>query len=254
MALFAFFVNVIYTPFFEYGATPENKSMIWESWIGQVAVLFFIPVMATFPAACSYFEEKRRNCTGLIQIRSGRKQYYFCKLFAVMISGFAVSTLPFLLNYMFCLIAIPRPDCPTVDTIQHLQGVYQKGDVLGTWRILFPSLFLNHPVLYVLVHIALTGIWGMNIAAVSYAISLYFRKNIVITAALPAVVIMVLSLIAVEMHKIRWVMAIQLMCMPDQNRSPEDLPAVIVLLVLPLVFSLILIIVKLKTKSGRDEL
>lgn len=176
------------------GIQPEQVSLLAGSSIGTVLDGIFIPVLAALPAACSYFEEKRNGIVNHILTRTTRRAYFSGKALVSFLFGLMVSILPFLLNYALCLIAVSRKDTVSVITA-NMGGVY--GYAVESWlgRYLFPGLYLNHPVLNQLLLIGLVGIWGGGMALLAYGVSLYFRKHIVLTAALPGIIVMLTGLL-----------------------------------------------------------
>ena len=68
------------TEFFrETSSSPEYKSMLCVSGFGSIAVLFFVPLLASVPAACSYAEEKTGHAEAVLLTRGSRRNYYFSK-------------------------------------------------------------------------------------------------------------------------------------------------------------------------------
>lgn len=254
LALVAFWssVNMVGT---SYGQTPENISMLWNSGVGTMMLLFFTPLLATFPAACSYYEETTKKTACLIIVRGTRTCYYWDKLIVVAVSSFLVSCFPFLLNYLFCLLAVSRPDCPPIDSTTYVFGhVYERVFFERLGDVLFPSLFLNHPVWDALLHIFLVGLFGSGIAILAYTISFFFKKNLLLTSAIPAVFVSVLTIIVNEMQWKKWVLALQLDMNPYIGRGKDCIPVTLFLIAVPYLIGAALLCVKLFSARGRDEL
>ena len=191
------------------GVQPEQMTLLaGSSSISVILHGIFIPVLATFPAACSYYEEKKNGTVNAMLTRSTRSSFFTGKALVTLLTGFVVSVLPYLLNYILCLIAVSRKNAISLSTA-YLGGVYHYS--VRTWlgRVLFPSLYLNHPVLNLLLLIALGGIWGAGMALTAFGVSLYFRKNIVLTAALPAVCVLLAGLLMSAFRIDQWFVPFQ---------------------------------------------
>ena len=174
--------------YLEMADSPEMGGMLYLSMIGQIVLIFLLPLLAAVPAACSYVEEKKSRTNMLLIAKGGHARYYWSKAAAVALSGFLVFVLPLLLNYLFCVIALPA------QRLTSLNGAYYANLWSRLDSALFPQLQINRPALDMLAHIGLFGLWGMGLALLTYAVSLYFCKNTVVNLLLPTVGYMVLML------------------------------------------------------------
>lgn len=183
--------------YLELADSPEMGSMLYLSMVGQIALIFLFPLLAAVPAALSYVEEKKSRTNVLLIAKGGHARYYWGKAAAVALSGFLVFVLPLLLNYLFCVIALPAQKLTSSD------NVYDKNLWSMLDSALFPQLQMNRPALNMLAHIGLFGLWGMGLALFTYAVSLHFCKNTVVNLLLPAVVYIAL-VFAFSFLKLDW--------------------------------------------------
>lgn len=184
--------------YLELADSPEMGSMLYLSMIGQIALIFLLPLLAAVPAGCSYVEEKKSRVNVLLIAKGGHVRYYWSKAAAVALSGFLVFVLPLLMNYLFCVIALPAQGPVPVNG-----EIYQSDPWWKFESALFPQLQANYPALNALVQIGLFGLWGMGLALLTYAVSLHFCKNTVVNLLLPTVGYMVLMLIF-SFFKLDW--------------------------------------------------
>ena len=253
LAVLAFVIAVFFEQHNAIGVLPEHVTLLYESGIGQMMLFLLLPVLASFPAACSWYEEKRNNAVCLTLARISRSKYYVSKAAATFISGFAVGIYPFILNYLLCLAAVPRQGILSVSPAMY-SGVYTdyfQNFVPGILsEMLFPSLYLNAPALNMLLHFLLIGLFCGAMALLTYAVSLYFHPNAVVVAILPSLATAVLYLILGALRKSEWI-AIDLLQLRSENVNPSAFVVIGVTLLLPFLLSLWLLLMKLK---NRDEL
>lgn len=253
LAVLAFVIAVFFEQNNAIGVLPEHVTLLYESGIGQMMLFLLLPVLASFPGACSWYEEKRNNAVCLTLARISRSKYYVSKAAATFISGFAVGIYPFILNYLLCLAAVPRQGILSVSPAMY-SGVYTdyfQNFVPGILsEMLFPSLYLNAPVLNMLLHFLLIGLFCGAMALLTYAVSLYYHPNAVVVAILPSLATAVLYLILGALRKSEWI-AIDLLQLRSENVNPSAFFVIGVTLLLPFLLSLWLLLMKLK---NRDEL
>lgn len=184
-------------------------SMLGYSEVASM-LLVMLPLLATFPCAWYYYAEATDKMISIQASRSTRNSFYFSKVVVISVTAFITSVFPFLLNLEFSFIAYPMPK----------YGVF--GNDPYTWlradfdlrNVLFPSLFMNAPLLNALVIIFFIGLYGVVMAVLTYSISLYFRKNIVVTMAITTVIALILILIFGSVGLSQWVLVSHLTTHP----------------------------------------
>ena len=92
------------------------------------------------------------------------------------LSGFIVSTLPFLINLFYSELIYPRNEMMIVIDTDIYAGMPQFA---GEWNV-FGHLMFTHPVLNHLLHISLVGLWSAGAALLSLGISFFSRRHYLI--------------------------------------------------------------------------
>lgn len=172
-------------------SSAQQHTLLYQSSVGTLAIACLIPILAALPNATAYVYEKRNNMDGILLVRCGSHAYFWGKAMVVAIVAFVVSCLPFLFNLFYCLIAYPLKPFEMGGGVVYNQ--LQNNIELN--YTLFDALYLNHPVLDTLAHIGLIGCFGMDMALITYGISLYVRRNAIIPLVLPTVASLVLVLL-----------------------------------------------------------
>ena len=240
LAVLAFVIAVFFDQHNAIGVLPEHLTLLYESGIGQMMLFLLLPILASFPAACSWYEEKSNNAICLTLARTGRSTYYTGKAAAVALSGFLMGIYPLLLNYLLCLVAVPRGKLLSVSPSM-TSSVYEN----------YFQDKMNAPVLNMLLHILLIGLFCGMMALLTYAVSLYFHPNAVVVAILPSLAVAVLYLLIGVMGRSEWI-SVNLLQLRTEDMTPAAFLVIGVSLVLPLLLSLGLLLMKVKV--DRDEL
>ena len=254
LAVLAFVIAVFFDQHNAIGVLPEHLTLLYESGIGQMMLFLLLPILASFPAACSWYEEKNNNAICLTLARTGRSTYYTGKAAAVALSGFLMGIYPLLLNYLLCLAAVPRGKLLSVSpsmTSSVYENYFQDKIPYSLSEMLFPSLYMNAPVLNMLLHILLIGLFCGMMALLTYTVSLYFHPNAVVVAILPSLAVAVLYLLIGVMGRSEWI-SVNLLQLRTEDMTPAAFLVIGVSLVLPLLLSLGLLLMKVKV--DRDEL
>ena len=66
--------------------------------IGRTLFFFWLPFLAAFPFAASYYQEEKKKQLRLVLVRTGRREYFRAKYLAVFLSGFVVISGTLLVN------------------------------------------------------------------------------------------------------------------------------------------------------------
>lgn len=171
---------------------PTQASMVHKSDVSAL-LLFLIPMLASFPCAWFYHREMDSRSAPVYLTRGTAADYYFSKAIVIVITGFVLAVLPFLINLGLCLLAYPVPPYGIF-----ANEVYDGGGIspeMVMANAMFPMLYMNAPVADALMHILLFGLAGAAFALMTYAVTLFFRKNIIITLATTTVFGLLLYLI-----------------------------------------------------------
>lgn len=170
--------------FIETAKPPNERTMFTFSSFGHIYILFLSFMLASIPCACSYYSERSSRMDVIIISKEGRAQYYIGKAIVIFITAFVVALLPLLVHYLFCLIALPQKEIMFARYIDSVYTDNYDGGVLGVLdATLFPYLYMNCPIADAIVHFMIFALWVAVMTMFTYTVSLFFRKNIVITFA-----------------------------------------------------------------------
>ncbi len=243
IAVFAFFLDSFVLDYNDIGVLPEHMTLLHDSGLGDMLLFLVLPILASFPAACSWYEEQKNNAVSLTLARTGRKQYYGSKALAVVISGFFMGVYPFLLNYAFCLTAQPRQEMLSVSPAMtsSVYGAYFSTDIpFHLSFMLFPGLYMNAPVLNMLLHIVLIGIWCAGLGMLTYAVSFFIHPNAAVVAVLPSLATAVLYILLGAIGKSSWIV-VDLLSLKSSVPIQGGAVIVSVTLTLPFLISAVLL-------------
>lgn len=154
------------------------------SGIGTMLRFFLIPLFASFAYADCYYRECRSGIVALNITRTGQRRYYLSQASVSAIGGFLVVLFLLLVNQLFCLLGFPAKAAES----SWSGSIYETTLADDVENVLFPNLYMNAPFLNNLVVMLFAGLWGAATALVTYAFSLYVRKNYFLTVGMAAVI------------------------------------------------------------------
>lgn len=222
----------------------SDRYMLVSSSIGYIYALVLAPLLASIPCACSYYREKESRTDVILATKFGRGKYYIGKLIAVAVTGFIVSVLPLVLQYIMCMIFMPEGD------IYYLwSSVYDSIESYNDMIInttVFPYLYMNNQDLSVFVHIAICGAWTMGLAMLTYTISLHFRKNIVITLVASTIINIVYT-IAMDALSLSYLTPSKYFY-PGSGVTGANFSAFVIMLAVLILINIVLLTIKLVRK------
>lgn len=219
--------------------------MLNTSTVGTLYLLMLAPFIASIPCACSYFKENSSHMDAIIISRVGRNRYYTAKMIVVAVTGFVVAVLPLALQYIMCMLTVPSGNILHSFTMSAYKWDFCN-DIITT-TVLFPELYINYPDLSVFVHIAICGLWMMGMTMLTYTISLYFRKNIIITMVLSSAINLIYTLIldALNLHYL----TPTIYFFPGHGAQKAGFTAFIIMWGILMLINVLLLTFKLKNKK-----
>lgn len=172
-----------------------QASTLYNHWIGGEGVslgstLFFtlLPMLAAFPYGWSWCVERKSGYVRMAVIRGGKKNYVLAKACAVFLSGGLTVLIPLAVNFAAVTCFVPAV-LPSV-TYMPYYGVYH-----GT---MWSGLFYTHPLIYVLLYLALDFVFAGLLAVAAMSVSVYVKNR---------VAVMILPYLAVLcLHQVRWML------------------------------------------------
>lgn len=148
----------------------------------NIVLPFLLPLVCVLPFADSYVTDKQQYILPSLLSRSTPRQYYWAKLRVVACSAAFVIFVPFLVHFLFSLIAFPIEstnyswNALTADQSPYY-GSYMEG-------ALFPYLFVYFPYLYNFLFLCLLTMFCAMIAVLVFQASFFISKNRILVLAL----------------------------------------------------------------------
>ena len=146
-----------------------------KSGLGQTFLLFLLPFFAALGYGDGYFQEVKSGAIVPNITRMGRRNYFLSKAVVAAISGFCIVFFTLLFNQLLAAIAFPWKGVEPGAT----GTVYEVSIALDLPGLLFPRLYMNAPFIYNLVIMFMAGVWGAVAGLLTYALSLYFKRNLI---------------------------------------------------------------------------
>jgi hypothetical protein len=147
-------------------------------------VQLLFPFLVIFPYSMSFFEESKAGMLMYVQVRNGRKQYYYSQLITCFIGGFIIICIPFLVNILLNSIIFPESGNDYISTYNQFTWNW-RATITGS-NVVFPvlykgfilkNLFVNHPQLYNVLFAILSGFTAGIMSMLAYAFSMFIKKS-----------------------------------------------------------------------------
>lgn len=176
--------SFIYNCFMQYGADVGIALSADKLFIGRgnsdtnilyLVLQFIIPLIIVLPFSDIASFESNANITPVLLTRADRKSYFRCQILISGLSAWIVVFIPFILNFILCLIAFPLESINT--STATVSGIYDDyyGKALDV--ILFPELFSINPYLYNFIILLLLCLFCSLCSMLIYTISYFFKGN-----------------------------------------------------------------------------
>jgi hypothetical protein len=104
-----------------------------------------------------------------------------------------VCIIPLIFNQILCLVAFPEKE---VITFFDGSGYSEMNLSLDLERVVFPNLYMNAPLISNFIQFFMAGIYGACLAALSFTISLYIRKNFIFNIGIVTIATLAVSILA----------------------------------------------------------
>lgn len=136
-------------------------------------VLAFFPILAVFPTATLFVDDRNSRINMYILGRSGVKDYYICKLLSVFTVTFIIFIIPFLLESIMIGIAFPLESTGIEQEISFTESIRTSNYILD-------SLFWKNNIVYILVMDIVLAISAACLAVFNSSITIFpiFRYKI----------------------------------------------------------------------------
>ena len=160
------------------GGNPmDQASGLFNRWIGGESIslgftLFFtlFPLLSGFPYGWSQCMEQKSGYTRNVVIRGGKRSYFFAKYIATFLSGGLVVLLPLVCNFLLVACFVPAWKPSIIYTLYY---PIRHGS-------LWSGMFFTHPLVFVLLYLALDFVFGGLFAAMSYGLATFVRNRVAV--------------------------------------------------------------------------
>lgn len=161
------------TDFHPSGFDSTSLLVFWLGVDNRTAIgsIFFLtlPILASMPFGASYFTERKTGYSVQMITRSGQVMYLWAKWIATFVSGILVIMLPLLLNLMANALVCPLGKVRVLSLI-----VYVGQESFAS------KLFYSHPLVYILVSLILSSVWGGICSTISLTVGMFLKNKILI--------------------------------------------------------------------------
>lgn len=172
----------LYNCFVQFGADigvvlSADKLFIGRNDENPIYILlqFILPLIIVLPFSDIAAYEKATNISPILLTRAGAKKYFRSQLLVSGISSWFVVFVPFMLNFILCLIAFPLQSINTSTAI--VEGIYSDYYGVHLDKILFPEIFSINPYLYNFVILLLLCFYCSLCAMLVYITSYFLKGN-----------------------------------------------------------------------------
>jgi len=228
--------------------SPTQSAMTHTAGVIDLLVCL-LPMLVSLPCAWFYHEEMSNHSISVLLTRGTLKQYLFSKAIVISLSGFVLAVLPLVANLCLCLLAYPFPAHGIFAESAYSNGMgISQTTVIGS--AMFPTLYMNSPVLDALIHIALFGLFGSVAGLLTFAITLYFRKHIIVTLGLTTVAGVMIILVLGIFGAGRYMP--QSIVYTDPNTLVASLPVFVTEMLL--ILCAVMLMLAIKLRRHRDVL
>lgn len=228
--------------YFNYRNAPGIVSAV-QAFIGcecfQVYnTIFFtmFPILAAMPFAASYYIDLNSGYIKNICTATSRKQYFAAKYMSVFISAFIVVVIPLIVNFMIAMTMLP---------LIIPEKFFFKGIVMDSY--IFSYIYNTNPGLYVLIYIALDGLFAGLLADLALCIA-EFTESSFITLTFPFAFYMLSSQMLALGMKGNQNFSLNLLLNPYQVTAGNEINIIIIAIIIIMII-LANVVIRIKRKD-----
>jgi hypothetical protein len=180
-----------------------------------VGTLFYLvlPILAALPYGTSLHNERKNGYQMQVIARVGKKRYLAAKFVTAFLSGVIVIGITLVFDLMLCAMICPLS---SVHILSLEMPMYQ-----GYFCV---NLFYNYPILFLIVAILMSSIWGGVCAVMAMAAEMFVQNAVIITL-FPLILLYLVSFVTEYLqgvlfhtvYEFRPIYLFQAVCM---NRNP----------------------------------
>lgn len=151
-------------------------------WATEIFTVLLLPLLAAFAYSGSYYDESRGGILKILMPRTGRTSYFLANVLTAFVGGFLIIFIPFIVSQGILCAALP------LHSSYHTVAYTAVTDEGPSAYLLLRSMYLNHPYFYNLLWSLIPALAGGCFAMISFAVSLFYRKNRLLILAAPGIV------------------------------------------------------------------
>lgn len=176
---------------------PAYSFFIGSTYISEFNRIYYIvfPLIVAVPFADSYYADLKNKTIYAILSKCIAIHYYYAKLICVFVSGFIITALPMLVNFLLNLAVFPADS-----TVEFLHGfgqiqnqLFMESEYSST--ILFYNLFCKNQYLYELAFLFASSVFGGLLADIVYQLSFFWNASRILLNCILFIIMNLLSLV-----------------------------------------------------------
>ena len=142
-----------------------------ENWLGgkvywtSKALLFLLPLLSVLPFAYSFYGDMSDGMINVLCTRISKKVYMKCKYIVTFVSGMIAVIIPWLINYMLCLLVMPSINPQVASLADHIHA-----------NDSYAWLYYHHNNIYIILSIIILGLYAGVLAVSALYASFYANK------------------------------------------------------------------------------
>jgi len=144
---------------------------LWSYWLGfdssytplMAVVYLIIPILAAFPFADSFLQDRRSGYLKNLLTRVGRRAYGAAKYLAVFLASGTAAVSPLIFDLLLITASLPSGIKPFIS-----EGYYAAGA-----NSMFGPIFYRAPFLYILIFLVLDFVFFGALACLSLCVAFY---------------------------------------------------------------------------------
>lgn len=167
----------------------EYLETVFNHWIGlqlsSLSNIYYMVVVgcATLPIGMVYIEERQHGYMNQLITRSNRTKIAISKLIAYFVTGFIITTIPLIVDYMAASVFLPS-----------IRPIAATSYYTVSGNSFLSDLFYTNPTAYLFIYIAIDGVL-VSFFSLLVVLAAKIIQNIYAAVCCPMVVVIVLKIV-----------------------------------------------------------
>lgn len=230
------------------GRTPNGAGGTWALYVFAIFLEFFLLAVGALVFSDFYLTDQKEGTYTILITRSSANAYHLSGALLCFLGAFSMIFLPLLLFYPITFVFFPSD--AIINPFQSTRSFFDLSRVKDH-SVLFPNLFYSHPHLsnfvFIFYNSLLAGAWAL----VSYTLSYFLKFSRILVIVLPTAFLLLGGYVCDLMME-KSIALIQY-TNPTWFSGDRYLAVFWAYLLIPLLFSIIVITLRLRKKKA-DEL